>query len=339
MNPSLAVAGGLATLVLTGLATARLIPHLERVGVIDEPNRRSSHSRPMPRGGGVALATLATSSAALLSFPLGTSADLFLVVGGSLALGLLGFADDIWGLGVPIRLSVQILVTALVLGVGVGWPDSWTRGGVVGLGVAFVVGSTNIFNFMDGIDGIAAGTGTVAGLVMVVVGFLANERVLVIVGVAWTGASAGFLTQNWSPARVFLGDAGSLFLGFSLSALVVLHGVERPAVGLALLAPLLPFLIDSVSTMIARAKRGERLTQAHRSHLYQRASRSWGHAAVATAYIASSLAAGLVVAAAGRFGLVSSLTAWTLCVASLTVAYMRLSASLPIGLGSEGAGR
>lgn len=323
--PFAAMAGAFG---LAAVATGWLIPRLERVGVVDEPNQRSSHVHPTPRGGGIALAVVSTGCAVFLGIALEASSLVFVIMAGASVLGLLGFADDLRDLGVRIRLGAQVIVTLLVLAGGVSW-SSWAMG-LVGLavGVPFVAGSTNVFNFMDGIDGIASGTGLTAGLVAVVTGVLADEAGLVAIGAAIAGASGGFLIHNWSPASVFLGDVGSLFLGFTLSTVVVLYGIADPVLGLALLAPLLPFLIDGALTMLARARRGERLTEAHRSHLYQRAGRIHGHAVVAAAYGASSLIAGLVVALAGRAGLVPGAVAFVLCAAVFTVACVRLGTAL-----------
>ena len=154
------------------------------------------------------------------------------------------------------------------------------------LSVLWIVGMTNAFNFMDGIDGIAGLTAVAAGASLAVAAAAAGSEPVGLVAVALAGAAAGFLTSNWPPAKVFMGDVGSTFLGFSIAVLPLVVGpAGRPAVvavaGLAMAA----FVADAAVTLLGRIFRGENVFQTHRGHLYQRlVIAGWPQAAVAGLY-------------------------------------------------------
>ena len=151
--------------------------------------------------------------------------------------------------------------------------------------------SINFFNFMDGIDGIAGSQAVFVATGVAVLGFTAGQGSVQSIGVLIAGASLGFLVWNWAPARIFMGDAGSGFLGFALAAASVLClTAGRSATWVVLILPAV-FLADATVTLIRRASRRERLHHAHRSHAYQHLSRQWGsHARVTTLYIALDVA-------------------------------------------------
>jgi len=190
-------------------------------------------------------------------------------------------------------------------------PAVWLPGaGPVALGwlagpLAFLwlVGLTNAYNFMDGIDGIAGGQAVVAGLGWAVIGAMRAEQETVVFALLLAGASLGFLTRNWPPARVFMGDVGSTFLGFSFAALPILVDPVDSHLFLAGVIFVWPFVFDAGFTMLRRLFRGENILQAHRSHLYQRlVITGWSHRAVTLLYAGLAAAGGiLAVAYAARW--------------------------------------
>jgi UDP-N-acetylmuramyl pentapeptide phosphotransferase/UDP-N-acetylglucosamine-1-phosphate transferase len=168
----------------------------------------------------------------------------------------------------------------------------------VWLGIVFtivwIVGLTNVYNFMDGIDGIAAVQGVVAGLAWAVAGVWLGSGVIWEFGLVLMGACFGFVLFNWAPARIFMGDVGSTFLGFTFAVLPLLLVRELPRLtnavppgivpGFAVLV-VWPFVGDGLLTFFLRTFRGERVWQAHRSHLYQRLVQTgWSHARVSLLY-------------------------------------------------------
>jgi UDP-N-acetylmuramyl pentapeptide phosphotransferase/UDP-N-acetylglucosamine-1-phosphate transferase len=136
--------------------------------------------------------------------------------------------------------------------------------------VLFVVSLTNAYNFMDGIDGIAGLQAVVAGIGWVGAGHYLGDSLLAGAGAAVAGASLGFLLFNWSPASIFMGDVGALFLGYLFAGLTAYASTRSALAATAGLLFVWPFLFDTIVTLVRRAVKGENLLRAHRSHLYQR---------------------------------------------------------------------
>jgi UDP-N-acetylmuramyl pentapeptide phosphotransferase/UDP-N-acetylglucosamine-1-phosphate transferase len=274
-----------------------LVPMLRalarRFGLLDRPNQRSSHARAVPRAGGVAV--LASVLAALAVVPAFWQGQAATVVLGALALGVLGLADDRFGLPPGARITAQLAVALYIVG-SVGpierlpFPPPFDPPlGALGtpLSVLWIVAVVNFFNFLDGIDGLAAlqAAVTAAGIAAV-----SWEAGAVLLAAALAGAAAGFLPFNWSPASVFLGDAGSYFLGCVLAALPLLAAPQaRSSAVLFVALSLWFFLADASLTLARRAARGARVWQAHREHLYQDLSARLGHARVTLSLGAASL--------------------------------------------------
>jgi Fuc2NAc and GlcNAc transferase len=246
--------------------------------LVDIPNERSSHSSPTPRGGGLAIMVV-TSVGVALQMAIGVldrRVGVGLLIGGGL-IALVGWMDDHRDLRAKWRAMAQFVAAAWFVS-WAGAPESlWLGAWSLPLGVAApvlaVVGLvwlTNLFNFMDGIDGIAGGeavsVGAVGGLLLLASGApgLAGTALLI------AAASMGFLIWNWAPARIFMGDVGSGFLGFMLGALAIAS--ERAgAVPLLIWMLLLGvFVFDATVTLLRRLRR-ERFYEAHRRHAYQRA--------------------------------------------------------------------
>jgi UDP-N-acetylmuramyl pentapeptide phosphotransferase/UDP-N-acetylglucosamine-1-phosphate transferase len=263
---------------------------------LDIPNPRSSHTRPIPRGGGLAivagflvgLAVWVASGGSLSPRALGWLAGALLVAGVS-------FLDDLRSLPAVPRLITHALAAILLTVVGVQERETPL---LVALPLAFVwIGLvTNVYNFMDGIDGLAATQAIIAGAALAIGGLIVKNPLIATSGGLLATASAGFLLYNWPPARLFMGDVGSTFLGFSFAGLILLGNIGVGGGRLPLefgVVILAPFLFDSLVTLARRIARGERWYAAHRSHYYQRLTqRGWSHRQV------TSLYAGLAVAAA-----------------------------------------
>lgn len=280
----------LGSLLLTGAVRRYAVRIL-----LDVPNERSSHERPTPRGGGLAIAVAFLGAAAV--------AGALALVPGSLAWGLAaggavvaltGWIDDHRNLSARVRFPVQVAAAAGAVAAVGGLPSLSWGGGAVSLGpggfvlgVVGVVWSLNLFNFMDGIDGIAAGEALSLGLWG---GFLlvaAGDPALAVLAFAAAAAAAGFLPWNWAPARIFMGDVGSSLLGFAV-AVLALASENRGAVPLLAWAILYAlFIVDATATLVRRALRRERVHEAHRLHAYQRLVRAgWPHGRVSAAVLA-----------------------------------------------------
>jgi len=266
------------SLALSG-AMVRWAP---RLGLVDVPNARSAHREPTPRGGGVAFVVAITLGelCLLLAGDIPMLQGAVLVAGG-LAMAVLGLCDDLAGLRPRTRLVAQILSATLCVAI-LPLPDFGTWGVELPLPVVYVlvvlglVWLTNLYNFMDGIDGIVTVQGLVvllpvAGLMLL----LDQWRWLPVVAVFVAGL-LGFLPWNWQRARIFMGDAGSAFLGFSFGLLLLVtagDGGVAPWVWLALLGC---SLADTGVALLRRLVRGDNLAQAHASHAYQVLARRWG---------------------------------------------------------------
>ena len=293
---------GLFAAVFSGLGIEFLRRYAERQRVlIDIPNERSSHSQPKPRGGGImiVLITLIGVLGLLLIGPARSMSLLtFLICGGIIA--FVGWIDDMRSLSTTLRLAIQVLC-ALVSILGIGYFDKLTVGnstfalGLVGIPftIVWLVGLTNAYNFMDGIDGIAGGQAVVGGLAWLGFGLIQQVPIVSIIGLLIASSSLGFLWHNWQPSRIIMGDVGATFLGYSFAVLPLLFENHTPILENGLWFSMLvlwAFLADTGITMLRRALRRENIFQAHRSHFYQRLVISgWSHARVSALYIVLSV--------------------------------------------------
>jgi UDP-N-acetylmuramyl pentapeptide phosphotransferase/UDP-N-acetylglucosamine-1-phosphate transferase len=258
------------------------------IGLLDVPNDRSLHVDPRPRGGGIGI--LVGVGAALLA--LGWSgvhidSAVGLVLAASLAIALTGLWDDIRRLPVLPRLVTQIaMALILVWSLGPFTTLPLPRPFNVPLGlmstpltVAWVVGVTNCVNFMDGADGLAGGQATLS---LALLGWAAWPSSVAPVALVAAAATAGFLVRNWAPARIFLGDVGSAWLGFVLAALpLAAPARSRESLVLTIAVSLTLFLVDPALTLLRLTWSGHRIGVAHREHAYQRLIRRRGvHAPV-----------------------------------------------------------
>jgi UDP-GlcNAc:undecaprenyl-phosphate/decaprenyl-phosphate GlcNAc-1-phosphate transferase len=265
---------------------AMAIPLLRRAAIVDVPGRRSSHTVPTPRGGGIPVAAGLLVAAALIG---GLDATVFALAVATF--GMLGTAEDVRGLTVRGRLALQAggaLMIAVLLVSGLAAPVLVLALLVV-LCTAWITGFVNAFNFMDGVNGISAAHALVAGLVYAGLGWWQHDGFLVPAAAAVAAGALAFLPWNAGRARVFLGDAGSYALGAALAALAayaVLQGVPVEAAA----GPLVLYVADTAWTLQRRIRAGERWSEPHRSHVYQRwCDAGWSHQRVAATAAATTV--------------------------------------------------
>lgn len=266
---------GLSAWAATGLVLRHAVANL----ILDVPNDRSSHTVPTPRGGGIAIVIVTVAS-----ITLGTAAHIIplklaiAVCGGGVAVALTGWADDKSSLSPWLRLGIQLAAAmwgTIWLG---GMPTIQLPGFEINLGffgsalaVVGIVWSTNLFNFMDGIDGLASAEAMSVGFAAAILLVARNEPSMAIIPGLLAATSAGFAVWNWPPAKIFMGDVGSNFLGYSFGILAVAseNAHTLAAVNWAILGSV--FVFDATVTLVRRIFRGEAWHSAHRMHAYQRA--------------------------------------------------------------------
>jgi UDP-GlcNAc:undecaprenyl-phosphate GlcNAc-1-phosphate transferase len=251
---------------------------------VDLPNERSLHTKPIPRTGGIAI--VLGGALGLLAGGGASSTGIWV---GALALAAISFLDDRRGLPVRLRLGVQILAALSATSLlGFQGFNFWFA---LTLGSFAVVWMTNLYNFMDGSDGLAGGMAASGFGAYALAGALAGDAEITVASASLAAGSLAFLSSNYPPARIFMGDVGSTVLGFC-AAVVGLRGVAVDAWPLWFPALVfLPFAADASVTLLRRAFRRERLSQAHREHYYQRMIRSgWSHTQMAKAAYAIMLA-------------------------------------------------
>lgn len=276
-------------------------------GPLDRPNARSLHSTPVPRTGGLALLPGLLLPLLLLAV---LGVDLALLAALSVALALVAgvsFWDDLGSAPALARLLIHLLAALILLAAGLGWfaldlpglmqPFPILLAGALTL--LYVVWMINLYNFMDGMDGLAAGMAICGFTALAVLGWVGGEPLFALATISVAAAAAGFLSGNFPPARIFLGDTGSSSLGLLVAAFS-LWGVQLGlfplwSAGLAFS----PFIVDATWTLLTRLARGERPWEPHRSHHYQRlVLAGWSHRRVLTrAYPLMAAAAACAVAA------------------------------------------
>lgn len=275
---------GLAAL----LASAGLTAVVRRValswGALDIPNARSSHTEATPRGGGIAIVTVTTAALLALNGLGPQWPELRLaLIGGGLLVAFIGLADDRYKLPASVRLAVHAAAAAWALFCLGGLPPLQVGQRLVHLGVAgdllalaAIVWTVNLFNFMDGIDGIAASEAVfVAGAGALFTAAAGLPPAVPAAALVCAAACAGFLAWNWPPARIFMGDVGSGYLGFMVSVLALAAARDSPTILWIWLILGAVFFVDSTTTLVRRMVRRERVHQAHRTHAYQWLARRW----------------------------------------------------------------
>lgn len=279
----------------SSVITAVMRKYALRRGLLDVPNSRSSHRIPTPRGGGLSIVVV--YSAALIwmymadTLP-GAALAAFLVAG--LLVAGIGFLDDHASVPAAYRFLVHLASASYAVYVLGGLPPFQIGFSVVDLGMAgsvlavvVLVWLVNLFNFMDGIDGLAASEAVFIAGAALLVGTTGMDNYVVFLKSFLIAGTFGFLLWNWSPAKIFLGDIGSGFLGITLGilALVSVGADDLPIWTWLVLAG--TFIVDATYTLVRRFLRGEVWYSAHRSHAYQKLSRRCGSHAKATLLINS----------------------------------------------------
>ncbi|HEU5040585.1 MAG TPA: glycosyltransferase family 4 protein [Gemmatimonadales bacterium] len=299
------LSAGVGSWLLTGLVRGYAL----RRRILDHPGSRSLHAAPTPRGGGLAIVVIVLVAAGALGaagqLPPGLAPA---ILGGGAAVALVGWWDDVAGVTPGVRAGVHLVAALWAL---------WWLGGLpslqVGttsvsfghwgwlLGALTIVWAVNLYNFMDGIDGLAGAetvcVGIGGGVLLLTTGARGQGLLSLVAG----AAGAGFLLWNWAPARVFMGDVGSGFLGFLLGVMAVAS--ERTG-ALPLLVWILlggVFVVDATVTLNRRILRGEQWYAPHRAHGYQRLVQSgWSHAKVTVAAVLVNLLL-FILAVSARF--------------------------------------
>jgi Fuc2NAc and GlcNAc transferase len=270
-----------ATLVLTAW-TRRVVLGL---GVLDLPNERSLHSRPTPRGGGLAVVGTSVFTIAVFAFRHWVDYALAAaLIGGGLLIAATGFLDDRRSLPAGIRILAHVAAAAWAIYMIGGLPPLRIGGLVVSLGIwgdvagfAAIVWVLNLFNFMDGIDGIAASEAVfVAGAGGALVIVFGHDLAVGYCAFVIAATALAFLCWNWPPAKIFMGDVGSGYLGYVIAVLALAAGRASPVASIAWLILGGVFFADATTTLFVRVVRGERIYLPHRDHAYQRLAVRWG---------------------------------------------------------------
>ncbi len=280
--------------ILTLLFTGYMRHYALKKNIIDNPNERSSHSVPTPRGGGVAI--VGSYLLALVTLMYSQQLALhtgFILMAAGFVIALLGFLDDHGHINSMLRLAIHFLVAiAVVVSLG-GFGEVIIFNGVqLGfianiIAVLFLVWLLNLYNFMDGINGIASVEAITATVSMAILYLLLsislNSEIL------WLLAACvcGFLLWNFPKAKIFMGDACSGFLGLTLGILALVALKENLALFCAWIICLGVFVVDATYTLIKRVLSGHKMYDAHRSHSYQILSRKWGSHTPVTLVVAS----------------------------------------------------
>ncbi|OFW62050.1 MAG: glycosyl transferase [Actinobacteria bacterium RBG_16_64_13] len=276
-----------ASLALTGSVT-RYAPSR---GLIDVPGARSSHTVPTPRGGGIAIVVCFLASLIpLIVLEVQSRSTLVALLGAGAVVGLVGLADDRWHVAPQWRLLVHVAAAAWVLSWLHGAPSVPFFGSLLDLGwfgsiiaALCLVWLVNLYNFMDGIDGIAAVEAICVCGAGAALYALVDEPSSAITPLLLTASAAGFFFWNFPPARIFMGDVGSGFLGITLGGLALQAALASPRLLWSWFILLAVFVTDATFTLVRRLLHREKAHEAHRSHAYQHAARRFGHLPVTLA--------------------------------------------------------
>ena len=318
-------AAALMSILLTWLTLVAL----RRRAILDLPNARSSHTIPTPRGGGWGVMIALTPFwvwATWRSGRLQDPAEIVLMLGAA-GLMAISWIDDRRGLGPAARLAAQLLAASAVMAL---LPrDLSLTSGILPLPLDRVIAVlawlwfVNLFNFMDGIDGLAGGSAAAMGLGIMLVSLRHGPTQLeAFRGAMISAVAVGFLVWNWQPAKIFLGDVGSIPLGYLIGYELVRLAMDGGQVAALIIS--LYYLADATITLVKRARRGERVWEAHREHYYQRSTqlgRSHGRTATTAILVQLELAV---------FAWLAVLWGWWMAVpAALLVALLLRWMSLP----------
>lgn len=306
--------------------------------LLDHPNARSSHAVPTPRGGGVAFVLAFLPLLGLVGWWDATLRQFALaLLGGGVLVAAIGFADDRRHVSTRTRLLSHLAAGVWV----VAWVDPWPAIPMLGvmvdfgpfaslLALLFLVWMVNLFNFMDGIDAIASVEAITVALGGALLWWLTGTGTGWMMAGLFAACVAGFLVWNWPPARIFMGDAGSGFLGFTIAAMALWCGQGTAHLFWGWLILVGCFMVDTTTTLVRRVLRGSRFDLPHRTHAYQYAARSVGrHLPVTLAVAAINLLWLLPVATLVALGYVDGVVGVTIAYIPLVWLSRRFNAGLP----------
>lgn len=263
-------------------------------GIIDMPNERSMHKQPMPRGAGICFYIGFTATLAVLFFmgELSLSFTYPIFLGGSVVM-LLGYWDDLQSLPALVRLFVQMLASIFIVAlltngfsqdVEISFLPNWPW--LTSLFCIFYVAwFVNLYNFMDGSDGLATLVGIVGSAIISATSYYLNNYDLAIIYSALSFSLLAFLTMNWHPALVFMGDSGAYFLGYTFGAFALLSKLVYDTSLYVHLIVFGMFVVDATWTLLVRGFRGQRVFSPHKLHAFQKLiALGWTHPQVAALY-------------------------------------------------------
>lgn len=321
----------LAAWVLTGRLRQYALAHR----LIDVPNARSSHQVDTPRGGGGAIVVASSAALAWLTWSGGSESMPAGVLGSALIVAAVGFVDDHGHLAPTVRLAGHLAAAVGAVKSLGGAPPLLFLGHVVAVGavgdlvaVLFVVWLLNLTNFMDGIDGIAgAQVVTVCICGVLLYRFVSSSAGLWVEPAILAAATAGFLVWNWPPARIFMGDVGSGYIGFMVAILSLRAARVAPMLWWSWMILSAVFIVDATTTLLGRAARRERVYQAHRAHAYQHLAVAWrSHRRVTLLIVAINLFWLAPISFLVASGRIDELTGIVLAYVPLTAGAIRLGA-------------
>lgn len=276
-NMQMYIGAFLIALAVSFFLTPKIISLAIKAGAMDAPDERKVHSKPIPRMGGIAI-YIAFMVAVIATTPL-SSEIIGLLAGGTLIM-LVGIVDDLKGLPAKVKLLGQIIAAAVLIlfDIRIDWLTG-PFGGMVYLEMLaipatlfWVVGLTNTVNLIDGLDGLAAGVASIAAITILLVA-LQQEIVLVsLLTAGLAGSALGFLQHNFNPAKIFMGDTGSMFLGYMLAGISII-GAVKSAATIALIVPILALglpIMDTSFAIFRRAINGKPIFKPDRGHLHHR---------------------------------------------------------------------
>ncbi|MDM8557963.1 glycosyltransferase family 4 protein [Candidatus Parabeggiatoa sp. HSG14] len=255
--------------------------------ILDEPNARSLHTRPIPVSGGIAICIGFTIAATLACWYIVPTQSFFLICLSGLLVAIISFIDDCHHVSILYRLIIHFFVAYLLLWQGEFRLTYLVLPGMlwelplflqISVSFLFIVWMINLYNFMDGMDGFAGGMTVFGFTTLAILGGLANHQLFMVINLIVACAAGGFLVFNFPPARIFMGDTGASSLGFLAAAFSLWGNHERIfPLWIALLA-FSPFIVDATVTLLRRLVRGEKIWLAHKSHYYQQLVQlGWGH--------------------------------------------------------------
>ncbi|MEW6335102.1 MAG: MraY family glycosyltransferase [Thermodesulfobacteriota bacterium] len=294
------------TLVVVSIAITRLM--ISRIRILDIPNERSSHDNPVPKSGGIAIVATFLIGVVIVALVAETTMINRVFFYGfalsAILIAAISLYDDMKNKPFLMKLMTQIIAVIVVLSVGlvidqINIPFSGdVMVGWLGYPLSFlwIMGLTNAFNFMDGLDGLAGGTALIASLFFCAITFMQGSIFVYIITYTIIAGTLGFLIYNFPTARIFMGDVGSAFLGFTFAVLAIMAARYDHSHTSFFVMPLLlfHFIYDTAFTFSRRLLSGQKVTEAHRTHLYQLFQRlGYSHQAVTVFHYGLSILQGV----------------------------------------------